>query len=566
VVQSTDKYSGTYAAKSGAITHSQTSVMSLTLNITSAGNITFYQKVSSESGYDFLYFYLDDVQQGSWSGAGSWTQQFYAVTTGSHTFKWTYSKDGSVSSNSDCAYLDHIIFPPYTVPSTFFPPQNLVAAAGNGLVNLSWQAPATGTPTGYKIYKNSSLLTTVTGLTYTDTAVVNGTTYSYYLIAAYSGGNSDPTATVTATPSTASTITIGTGTTTSRRPIACYYGYERSAMLFTAAEVGIIGSIQTLSWKPSVTTTYAVPTKIYLATTASTALTAVTWATMITGATQVYSGTLTGTTAGTWQTVDITDFTYTTNNLLVLVECNYTGSGTGTSSGAGYFYSTAASNTTAYWNTDDSAPTGNGTLTTARPNIQMVIGALNPVFNLTPASLDFGPIMTGQTATHTFTISNTGNALLTGNITTPTGYSVVQSAKLSRAQVERNTLGYSVAVGSSHTYTVTFAPTLVQPYNGNISITSNDVNHPTNSLSVTGSGYEPILDAPLQVEIQRQSGSVSLSWAAVTNATTYYVYRSTAPGGTYTKIATVTTNSYIVTDTTSMTYFYYVAADRILAK
>ena len=80
------------------------------------------------------------------------------------------------------------------------PPQNLTASPSHRSVKLDWQAPVTGNPTGYKIYKNNNLLTTVTGFTYTDTAVTNGTTYSYYLKATYSSGDSDVTDTVTATP------------------------------------------------------------------------------------------------------------------------------------------------------------------------------------------------------------------------------------------------------------------------------------------------------------------------------------------------------------------------------
>ncbi|MBK7031166.1 MAG: hypothetical protein IPH45_19055 [Bacteroidales bacterium] len=30
-----------------------------------------------------------------------------------HTFKWTYSKDGSAASGSDCAWVDYILFPPF---------------------------------------------------------------------------------------------------------------------------------------------------------------------------------------------------------------------------------------------------------------------------------------------------------------------------------------------------------------------------------------------------------------------------------------------------------------------
>ncbi len=200
VVQSADKYSGTYAAKSGAIDHSQTSTMSVTLSITSSGNISFYQKVSSEANYDYLRFYIDDVQQGSWSGAGTWTAQSYAVNAGTRNFKWTYSKDTSVISGSDCAYVDHIIFPPTGEPPVHNPPQNLNAIGGNSVVYLTWEAPTSGTPTGYAIYRNGAYLTTATGLSYNDGAVVNGTTYSYYLIAVYSTGESVPTPTVQATP------------------------------------------------------------------------------------------------------------------------------------------------------------------------------------------------------------------------------------------------------------------------------------------------------------------------------------------------------------------------------
>ena len=110
-ITSADKYAGTYSARAGVITHSQTSYMQV-VAIVGAGNITFYKKVSSESGYDFLKFYIDGVlQNSSWSGTVVWSQNSYTVTAGSHTFKWTYSKDGSVSSGSDTAWVDNIVFP-----------------------------------------------------------------------------------------------------------------------------------------------------------------------------------------------------------------------------------------------------------------------------------------------------------------------------------------------------------------------------------------------------------------------------------------------------------------------
>ncbi|MEF3695369.1 MAG: S8 family serine peptidase [Candidatus Cloacimonadota bacterium] len=111
-VQSIEKFSGTYAARSGAIAENGSTEISVTVNVTEAGNISFYQKVSSESSYDFLRFFIDGEQQAQWSGAGSWTQQSYPVNTGAHTFMWRFIKDNSVSSGSDCAWIDHIIFPP----------------------------------------------------------------------------------------------------------------------------------------------------------------------------------------------------------------------------------------------------------------------------------------------------------------------------------------------------------------------------------------------------------------------------------------------------------------------
>ncbi len=201
-IDNTTYQTGAYSAKSGTITHSQSSTMETTRVLTTAGNLTFWYKVSSESGYDYLKFYVDGtIQNGTgFSGTVDWTQATYALTAGTHVLKWEYMKDSSVSSGSDCAWIDNINFPASTGVVNYNPPQNLAATASYGVVNLSWSAPASGTPTGYKIYKNSTLLTTITALSYTDTAVSNGTTYSYYLIAAYTGGESAATATVNATP------------------------------------------------------------------------------------------------------------------------------------------------------------------------------------------------------------------------------------------------------------------------------------------------------------------------------------------------------------------------------
>jgi len=110
-----DAYEGDYSAKSGDISDNQSSDLSMTCNVTANGTISFWSKVDSESNYDYLKFYIDGAQQDAWSGeGGSWGEHSYAVTAGSHTFKWAYEKDGSVSNGADCGWVDNIIFPGHT--------------------------------------------------------------------------------------------------------------------------------------------------------------------------------------------------------------------------------------------------------------------------------------------------------------------------------------------------------------------------------------------------------------------------------------------------------------------
>ena len=92
---------------SGTITDSQTSCAAIT--VASSSGASFSYNVSSESGFDYLRFYIDDVQQDSWSGVVAWANASYTATTGTHEYKWCYTKDGSVNSSADAAWIDNII-------------------------------------------------------------------------------------------------------------------------------------------------------------------------------------------------------------------------------------------------------------------------------------------------------------------------------------------------------------------------------------------------------------------------------------------------------------------------
>jgi hypothetical protein len=73
-IDSVTKYEGAYSARSGAITHSQASTMSMTVYLVNSGNLSFWYNVSSEATYDFLHFSIDGVEMGSWSGTVPWTE------------------------------------------------------------------------------------------------------------------------------------------------------------------------------------------------------------------------------------------------------------------------------------------------------------------------------------------------------------------------------------------------------------------------------------------------------------------------------------------------------------
>ncbi len=105
-------YEGSYCAKSGSIGDNMSSVLSITLDVHSEGEVSFYRKVSSEEGYDALYFTIDTDLKGEWSGEVPWGQVSYTITPGQHQLYWAYNKDVYVSNGSDCAWLDNIVFPP----------------------------------------------------------------------------------------------------------------------------------------------------------------------------------------------------------------------------------------------------------------------------------------------------------------------------------------------------------------------------------------------------------------------------------------------------------------------
>ncbi len=101
---------GSHSAKSGHTLHSQSSILSVELNIPYNTVLKFYRRTSCEPLNDHLTFTIDNTVYGQWTGETGWAEVQYPVTAGNHVFKWTYSKNASVTGGYDCVWIDKVRF------------------------------------------------------------------------------------------------------------------------------------------------------------------------------------------------------------------------------------------------------------------------------------------------------------------------------------------------------------------------------------------------------------------------------------------------------------------------
>lgn len=254
---------GSKSLKSGAIQNNQSTWIQKTITPSSAGNVSFFVKISSEMGYDKLEFYVDGVKKTTWSGEVPWTSYVTYLSAGSHTLKWQYVKDPDMSSGSDAAWIDALTYADggtsctYTISPTS---ANIIAAGGTGTVNVtsqsgcSWTAvsisswitvtsgssgSATGS-VGYSVASNTTAqrsgTITIAGQTFTITQ---------------DAGNGQPGGIGDAVDNTSLTWTTTGSATWYAETTISYYGGS-------AAQSGAIGNNQTTS----VQTTVAGPAQV----------------------------------------------------------------------------------------------------------------------------------------------------------------------------------------------------------------------------------------------------------------------------------------------------------------
>ncbi|MFZ4545901.1 MAG: T9SS type A sorting domain-containing protein [Bacteroidales bacterium] len=145
-------YEGTYSLRSGYIKSLDTSSLSIDLNMIADDSISFYRKVSSELGYDFLNFYIDNLLIGQWSGEKDWTRVSFPVPAGMHTVRWEYVKDEGFNVGYDAAWIDFVEFP-IQQRTTVNAGQDARICGGNSFqadatatnfIELNWSSSGTG--------------------------------------------------------------------------------------------------------------------------------------------------------------------------------------------------------------------------------------------------------------------------------------------------------------------------------------------------------------------------------------------------------------------------------------
>ncbi len=102
-------HGGAYCMKSGCSgVDNANSDMTLEVDIDKDGEISFFAKISSESGWDKGHFYIDSVEKKEFSGECDWTESRFPIAAGHHTLRWSYSKDQDNFSGDDCLYIDDV--------------------------------------------------------------------------------------------------------------------------------------------------------------------------------------------------------------------------------------------------------------------------------------------------------------------------------------------------------------------------------------------------------------------------------------------------------------------------
>lgn len=210
--QYTNTHDSVDAAQCGDISHSQETW--LQTSVVGPGQLSFWWKVSSELGYDYLDCYTNAVSIGTRiSGNVDWQLKTLRLADGLQTLRWRYSKDASADSYLDSAWVDGVTWiPDSPVPTISQSPRSAAVLAGEP---VTFSVLASGEkPLSYQWYKGGSLLPRETAASYSLAAAHNSDagTYTVSVTNAYGAATSAPAQLIVLAPGSIRTNSYSVGT------------------------------------------------------------------------------------------------------------------------------------------------------------------------------------------------------------------------------------------------------------------------------------------------------------------------------------------------------------------
>ena len=410
-------------------------------------------------------------------------------------------------------------------------PATLSLKATPGNVAVSWSAVSGAT--NYNVYRGTSsgsysqIASAITGISYNDTPVINGTTY-YYMIRSYNGIESvdsveksvQPIATfaiTSATPASSAGINVTWPTTTGASTYDIFYGTSSGS--YTSSALGVT-SPYSITGLSAATKYYIIvrgSNAVGVATTFSTAEINATTATA--APTALLATTATGQVNLTWAAVtgalNYNIYRGTTTGVYTLLLSGVTAtnySDSSVSNGTQYFYVVRANNGTESANSNEATATSLGS------------------FSISSIS---APSSTSLQVTWSASSGATAYDLYYGTATGVYG-----------TPVTAVTSPYTLSgLSANTTYYVKIKA-------------RNAIGSGSSLFSAESSQVTPVA-APTGLAATAGNGQVVLTWIAASGATSYKILRGTATG-VYTQIASgISATSYTDTGLSNGTTYYY---------
>ena len=162
-------HAGTYCIKSGnSGVSSSTSTISATFTFAGDGSISFLAGIYGEGTstvWDKCIFKIDGEEQFSYGALATWSTYSFDVESGTHTFEWTYSKDGSVNPTGDAFYLDNVVVDLGVASSCAKPTAISVTSVTTNTISVIWTPWVTRVPGNCTFMKMTPFLLRVILLT-----------------------------------------------------------------------------------------------------------------------------------------------------------------------------------------------------------------------------------------------------------------------------------------------------------------------------------------------------------------------------------------------------------------